>query len=153
LSSDYFIERYQQDTSEGAQIFAWHLQAHNEGGLPLPYSPTQTYVNCDVHLDEKPYGINREATLAMLAKVVDYARRRGADVSKDYQHDFSLRFCIPGTEIELTYEANRETVCTKIVVGTEEVPEYVRPAYTKEIVEWDCEPVSLRKVGASNDAG
>ena len=35
----------------------------------------------------------------------------------------------------------REAVCTKRVVGTTDVPEYVVPAHTKEIVEWDCHPL------------
>ena len=43
----------------------------------------------------------------------------------------------------------RNSVCERVVVATEEVPERVipaepervEPAYTKEIVEWRCEPV------------
>jgi len=39
------------------------------------------------------------------------------------------------------YAQNREQVCKKKVVGTEEVPERTTPAYTKEIVEWECDPI------------
>lgn len=43
----------------------------------------------------------------------------------------------------------RDSVCTKRVVGTREIPEQVIPARseeiiparTEEIVEWDCEPI------------
>jgi hypothetical protein len=34
-------------------------------------------------------------------------------------------------------------VCTRRVVRTEEVPEQVIAAHTREIVTWDCEPSLL----------
>ena len=37
-----------------------------------------------------------------------------------------------------------EAVCEAIVVGTEEVPEQITRAYTKEIVEWKCPDGVLR---------
>jgi hypothetical protein len=35
---------------------------------------------------------------------------------------------------------DREAVCTKVVKGTEYVPQAFIPAHTREIVEWQCEP-------------
>ena len=35
---------------------------------------------------------------------------------------------------------SRTVACTRRVVGTEPVPERITPAYTREIVEWDCLP-------------
>ena len=36
---------------------------------------------------------------------------------------------------------NRAQVCTRRVIGVEEIAEHVIPACTREIVEWDCEPI------------
>lgn len=40
--------------------------------------------------------------------------------------------------IRLRFLFWRTAVCDRRVVGTVEVPEQVTPAYTREIVEWDC---------------
>ena len=37
-----------------------------------------------------------------------------------------------------------DTVCEKVVTGTEEIPEKITPAHTVDIVEWKC-PDSLLK--------
>lgn len=76
---------------------------------------------------------------------------------KEYADD-NFFFCvelIPG-ELTLTFAAARENVCTKRVVGTKIVPEYIQqgtpskviPAHTEEIIEWDC-PESLLKAKES----
>jgi len=39
--------------------------------------------------------------------------------------------------------APRDSVCKKIVVGTEHVPEQVIAEYEREIVEWECAPSLL----------
>jgi len=44
-------------------------------------------------------------------------------------------------ELYLKFLFKRSAVCTRRVVGTEEVPEHVVPVHTKEIVEWDCAPI------------
>lgn len=46
--------------------------------------------------------------------------------------------------VALDVVAHREKVCTKRVVGVEEVPERTIPAHTREIVEWDCGPILER---------
>ena len=40
--------------------------------------------------------------------------------------------------ISFAVSAYRTEVCTRRVVGTEEIPERTVPAHTKEIVEWEC---------------
>jgi hypothetical protein len=40
--------------------------------------------------------------------------------------------------IQYTVATSRAAVCERKVVGTKEVPEYVSPAHTEEIVEWEC---------------
>src|SRR6185436_13988075 len=35
----------------------------------------------------------------------------------------------------------RGAVCTRRVVGEEEIPEEIVPAHTREIIAWDCHPV------------
>lgn len=48
--------------------------------------------------------------------------------------------------IALAVNFSSESVCERVVVGTEEVPEKVTPAHTKEIVEWRC-PESVLSLG------
>lgn len=60
--------------------------------------------------------------------------------------DKDFHFVVPVTDdFSITfYTPNRELVCTKKVVGYEDVPEetipaQVKPAYKREIVEWECD--------------
>ncbi len=41
---------------------------------------------------------------------------------------------------------NHKMVCEAVVVGTEDVPEKVIPAHTKDIIEWKC-PDSILETG------
>ena len=50
--------------------------------------------------------------------------------------------------LRLQIIVDRAVVCTRRVVGIEEVPETVTPAHTREIVEWDCH--SLLKAEAAD---
>jgi hypothetical protein len=55
--------------------------------------------------------------------------------------------------VRLSYQAQRDEVCTRRVVGTEtvEVPDPAAPKVTveREIVEWDCEPILASSGGGS----
>lgn len=48
--------------------------------------------------------------------------------------------------VELRAYFWRSQVCTKRVVATREVPEHMVPAYTEEVVEWDCHPLLREEV-------
>ena len=50
-----------------------------------------------------------------------------------------------GLENVFSILIDRQTVCTRKVVGTKEVPERVIPAHVEEIVEWDCKPMLAEK--------
>jgi len=80
--------------------------------------------------------------LAMRAGVKD-----ADDVKKDYSDDYFRLFLHFG---KLIYKVvcNREEVCTRRVVGTEQVTKQVPPkgdwveeTVTQDIVEWDCNPL------------
>ncbi|KKK68287.1 hypothetical protein LCGC14_2945590 [marine sediment metagenome] len=43
-----------------------------------------------------------------------------------------------GNDVQLHVNFGRDAVCERIVIGTEDIPEKVIEAYTKEIVEWVC---------------
>lgn len=67
------------------------------------------------------------------------AREFGA-ARKEYDGSFlhlSKKF---GTQA-LRAVFNRESVCERVVVGTEVVPERVEPERIREIIEWRCEPI------------
>jgi hypothetical protein len=77
-------------------------------------------------------------TAKQKAKVVAKVLAKGALVEK--QHDnYSLDLIRRFGKIKLVFSINREKFCTKKVVGTKEVEEYVVAAHTQEIVEWVCD--------------
>jgi len=145
-----FLSRKAKVDARNELIAGWHLRAHAEGGIKLPYDVHDTWIRLDVYEYNKDdeYVLNVEKSLDALAVVTQFASKVFGAVEKDYSSsDFELKITLEdGTVIR--YEADREAVCTKVVVGYEDVPERVTPAYRKEIVEWECDPVSLlaRKV-------
>lgn len=69
----------------------------------------------------------------------------GWTVQKDYKDThMHLNLSLPAGKVQFWVE--RETVCTKTVVGTETVTRKVATAWEEEeveqdIVEWDCKPI------------
>jgi hypothetical protein len=167
---DAFQERVNRDRARYNAIVAWHLQAYTNGGISLPYTPDSTYISVDfstpVYPDnKKPVEVTEDnpkgweynwesvkdeaAIIDFLRKVTKFARKLGYKVEKDYSHDFSLKVTIPEDErknqpaITLSYFTDRETVCTKKVVGTTVVPARVIPEKVEEVIEWDCQKIAL----------
>lgn len=69
-----------------------------------------------------------------------------APVEKVYNGEwFDLRKKFGPVTLEFT--VNRAIVCERKVVSVEEVPEKLIPAYTREIVEWECNDPILRVNG------
>lgn len=94
-----------------------------------------------------------EATVTYLALITQVAKKRypGVFIEKKYNDsNFALHFTIPihtptgeTEKVTIMYNTTRSAVCKKKVVGTETIEEEVIPAHTRDIVEWECEPVSL----------
>jgi hypothetical protein len=159
LNLKTFVERLHRDRQRLEAVSDWHIRAYEEGGVELPYSVDSTWISVNVSeyvRDEETgkgqYVHDPEKSLDQLAKIAKYATsQKGVLVTKNYDDkDFELKVTIPSLDeemtFELTYYVQRDAVCTKRVVGYEEVPEKVVPATKKEIVEWDCEPLSLLKI-------
>lgn len=54
-----------------------------------------------------------------------------------------------GLDVRLNaFARSRAEVCRRVVVGTEDVPERVTPAHTRELVEWECDPLLAPETGA-----
>lgn len=79
--------------------------------------------------------------------VADIARAM-KPCDKSVSGDFYALSRIFGDSITFDVNFERDEVCERIVVGTEDVPEKVTPAFTKEIVEWVC-PDSVLNNGDS----
>ena len=91
--------------------------------IPLPdFDPVDAYI----------YDVSDIADIARAMKPVKKSISRSIYI---LTHDF-------GNDVSLDVNFSRESVCERIVVGTEDVPEEVTPAHTREIVEWVC-PESL----------
>lgn len=76
------------------------------------------------------------------------AAKRMAPVTKSADDDFYFRVKRRFGPHSYQMIAPRDAVCERIVVGTEEGPESVVPAHTREIVEWECAPSLLKAVEA-----
>jgi hypothetical protein len=149
-----FLDRKAKRDVRENRIMQWHIKAHVVGGIILPYNADDTYVSLDFHEwddEARKYNVNVEKSLDNLAKVAKYAAKQGKKVKKSYDSSFNLEVTIYEApedsygeyDITVTYHANREAVCRKVVVGYEDVPEKVTPATRKEIIEWECDPISL----------
>jgi hypothetical protein len=163
-----FNSRLHNERQRLETIAGWHMRAYQEGGCELPWSVDSTWNNVNVSKYYPPTKVENadgtvtetkgkyvddvEASRDKLAKLAKFATKQpGVLVTKNYDDkDFELKVVIPSldetTSFEITYYVKREAVCTKKVIGTKEVPEQVIPARTEEIVEWDCEPISLLKI-------
>jgi hypothetical protein len=63
------------------------------------------------------------------------AMGRGEKSGDDSYFIFERRFGV----VTLQATVQRDEVCRKVVVGTEEIPEQTTPAHTQDVVEWVCE--------------
>ena len=71
------------------------------------------------------------------ARIIAKILARGGRAEKNFQGSY-LELVRRFGPIKVEFNVNREQVCVKRVVETVEVPEAIIPAYTKEVVEWDC---------------
>jgi len=154
---DEFNERVGKERKRYDKIVSFHLNMYvvSDGGVKLPYSGDETYINVNQYeKDEDGYvasydNIDTEATLAYLSVVAKAASKLQSDgqiesVEKKYDSDFRLTITISNDpHIKVHYTAEREAVCTKKVVGHKVVPAYTSPERVEEVVEWDCQKVSL----------
>jgi hypothetical protein len=107
----------EQDFIRGLREFADFLEAH-------PEVPAPTYPDLSIFTDRDG--------LRLAARALPRAEKVGLGDSF-----FVLRGEFGNIEVQCM--APREQVCRRVVVGTEEVPEKVVPAHTKEVVEWECD--------------
>jgi len=155
LDRDSFVDRAQENRQRFETLYAWHMQAYLIGRVSLPYTATEDWIDVTVshwNSETQQYDLDLEASRQAIAKVAKFvARASNAIVTKDWT-DSELQLDVQVTSLDetqtytVTYKVNREAVCEKKVVGYEDVPEYVTPAYKKEVVEWECTDVSLLKI-------
>ena len=105
-------------------IAEWY--EHQVESMPVPYDFTGVVLYWE---DEK----------AQAAQAIEIAHALG-DAEKVHQNEY-LTIQRKFGELYLKFLFKRGDVCTRRVVGKEEVPEHIVAAYTKEIVEWDCHPI------------
>lgn len=117
-----------QELTAGLRELADWFDAHEEVPLPDEYTTTE--------LAFFPEDTKEIAAAVMLAL---------KPCRKDYSETLFMLSRKFGP-ISTKWYFQRNTVCTRRVVGTEEVaekhlPARTIPAHTKEVVEWDCEPI------------
>jgi hypothetical protein len=134
-----YIERADKKRQEQDEIEKWHLRIHAEAGIKLPYFPFDTYVSANVYNDET-YELDVDATLDNLARIVQYGTDNAISVEKDYGHSFQVRVKI-ADRVTINYNAERDAVCTKKVVGTKVIP--AQPERVEDEVEWECEKIAF----------
>lgn len=105
------------------ELASWY-EEHEEISLP------STDVDC--------FSLDTKEEAAKVAKAFGKCR-------KDY-NEYHLVLSSYFGPIRLRFVFGREKVCTRRVVAVETIPAefveaHVKPARTKEIVEWDCLPI------------
>ena len=111
----------------GLHEFAEWIEAHPE--VPIPEYLDTAIGWGHLHSPEEA---------ATAARALGHVNKEWQDRYLVLTHDFG--------PIQLRVVFNRESVCTRQVVGSEWVPAQTVEGYTREIVEWNCEPlVSVRR--------
>jgi hypothetical protein len=127
-------KRYaRQRRIDDMQLFINYLQDHPEVPCPQWYTFT-TY--CDVYDDN--YVLDEEASKKFMRDLVLELKRAFRIVKKVHTNNYfgwSVKF---GDDLTAEWKIARKVVCTAKVVGQREVPEYVAPAHTEDIIEWEC---------------
>lgn len=72
-------------------------------------------------------------------QAAEIARTLGACRKEHLDTTFHLTRTFSG--VDLCFVFWRATVCDRVVVGVEEIPEKVEPAHTREKIEWRCAPI------------
>jgi hypothetical protein len=91
--------------------------------------------NYDYETGETTVTVSAKDKMKQAIKALGKARKEWSMHYLDVQREFGL--------ITLEFSVGREEVCKKVVTGTEEVPEQVIKAYTKETYEWVCDDPAL----------
>ena len=108
-----------KEYADGLRAIADWYEAHPEA--PQPHTPLQVFTP---HTKEEAIQI---------ARWLGHADKRYDNGLFYLSRDFG--------GATLVFVWSQSAVCTRHVVGTVEEPEQVRPAYTREVVMWDCHPL------------
>jgi hypothetical protein len=112
------VDERTQILNDMQRLIDW-LRSHPEVNLPHDFAYGMML-----------QGYNQREELTQLARSFGECEKEFSDES------FYLRKRF-GSVAVYAFTA-RNQVCERVVVGTEEIPERVSPAYTREIVEWQC---------------
>jgi len=122
-----------------------------ENGVQIPFDAADDarpyrWINVAQYLNDRDeetnaYPLDVEATQRELAKVVQWAKRRGWKIEKKYD-DNDFKIILDDTPIgRVEWYSTRQVVCKRIQTGTKVIPERVEPEY-----EYQCDKVAFLKV-------
>lgn len=84
--------------------------------------------------------IDEQGTIKAISKVVKWLRSQGHPVTKSYDdYFFRITTVVDGEKYE--FLANRESVCTAVVVGQKTIP--ATEAKVVDELKWECEKLSF----------
>lgn len=118
-----------KDYADGLRQIADWYEAHPEIALPTP----ATLGN---------YMLNTKEEAAQVSRALGTCEKTYTDTMFYISRQFDA--------VRLEFVFFRNAVCVPRVVGTEDVPERVIPAHTRDIVEWDCSPILGEADGAAD---
>ena len=108
-------QRFSDDLHELAQWYREH-----------PDAPVPSDMSINLFVDSKD-------ELARIGRMLSPCAKGG----NDEWFWLSRRF----GALRLDFNVPRNVACVRRVVGTELVPAQTLEAYTREVVEWDCDPI------------
>lgn|SRR3990167_1459650 len=95
--------------------------------LPIPYGLSTSYQNIYVPSDMSK------------AEYVSLVRKHGFKTKLPGGGRFAMTRQFGVVTLQLTI--SRDKVCTKIITGNTWMPDYTKPGYMQENVEWKCDPL------------
>jgi hypothetical protein len=151
---DRFLDRWNKKIEREGIIVNWHMELFVATGVDLPWSSERTSMYVNVYGENDDEGnsvVDEEATLKVIAKVVQFASSKGHGIEKKYDDEDFRAVITLGEGITVSYIANRKVVCTPTVVGQKFIAAVVLPAQTVDIIEWECDKLSFMAIDTSDE--
>lgn len=127
---------HKRELVEGLRELADFIEAHPE--LPIAEKP---FVNIEFWCHENE--LYPELKLGSVRLRLAIAARAMGLANKKYSGGYFDVYKRFGDCVRLTFTANREYVCRKVVKEVVHHPERVIPARDEEVVEWVCDDALL----------
>lgn len=143
--AEQFIVKVLQDRERLDLVIDWHLKVLDAGLIEAVPSYVSTWSTMlPVTQYDSNYNIDKDATVKLFARIIQFARQNDLKVTKEYDSStFSVHVWL-NNKVSVNYYASREMMCTKVYKGTKVVP--AQPEQVIDEYDWECEKIAFTEV-------